>query len=269
MENVLNKKVEFKGRIPVIIISVAALLCSGFGYIIQLMLPVFNAVIFNYHFNFSNLLSMIITLICFLLIVVAGFILTLYAVALFKKFKPRFFIATIFGSIAVSMLVQLFSKIVNSVFSYAGILIWLLLFLCIVAFLSATIVALIKKENKYISIVALLIGAVYRLLAILVYIIDFLNYFNPGYFEFFGHAGIISTVGYYVSGLTIIIGACLLYIALATFVLTFKGGVLKLSPETEGMTTEQILNLLQEKLDNGEITEEDYEEQREFIIGKL
>lgn len=280
MESTLKNQVTYKGRVPVIIISLAALLCIGFGYLLQLLFPIIKVFVWENYFGGIHVDTLIRILIYFALNTVSCLILIIYSMNTYKKVKPRFFLFGIYALLTLQPTIMIMEKffgngfyfgIISTIFSVLQVIGQILV---LIAFLFAAIIMIVGGNNKVVliivSIIALSVGLIFQLFMVLYNIVDsifFINYYIASFSS--NTVFIINEIIYFILNLIPIIGSCLFYIALFIFTLTYKRKVVKLSIDIENTTTEQALEILNENLDNGTITEDEYNQQREMIIGKL
>jgi hypothetical protein len=188
-------------------------------------------------------------------------LLILYVVKFFKEFKATIVVPIIFGYIAAS---SLFSFINTFLVGSAFVLITLIMnLITMVTFGLATISALKGLSNKVFIIIPTALSLALSALSLVSLFSTFELYARWGYalYLFTQPVGIIASVTF--------------NIALLLFGLKNRiPAILAVSPEkekknAEKMTPEQSLRLLNDKLELGMITEEEYKAQRTEIINNL
>lgn len=252
-QTVFDKQRVLKGKTPITILAVIALVCTVLSSITYFAFYSNDELVFRFP-SFLSLISLAISL-------APKVLLILYVFMFFKEFKATIIVPIIFGCIAAS---PLFSFINTFVFGYAFDVITLIMnLITMVTFTLATISALKGLSNKVFIIIPTALSLALSALSLVSLFSTFELYARWGYtlYLFTQPVGIIASVTF--------------NIALLLFGLKNRiPAILAVSPEkekknAEKMTPEQSLRLLKDKLDLGMITEEEYQAQRADIINKL
>ncbi|MBR5473074.1 MAG: hypothetical protein IKU82_03700 [Clostridia bacterium] len=271
----MKNQVTYKGRVPVIVISLAVILCSGIGFLIDVFFSVLNIIGGSSGFV-TAIISLIGVLVNASLNVTPVVILLMYSIVFYKKYRPRFFISAVFGLLSFCMLIQFIEKS-SYVFGapYYGIFYAILsytqyigLFFTLIVFLIASIISLINDKIKIVAIMALSIGIIFQLYLVFYNTADI--FMLTDYLQLVGVWGVIRIFsGTYVSNFIEIFSSCILYLALFIFASTYKYNPVKLLKDMENKAPEDALEILNKNLESGTITEEEYQSQREIIMNKL
>ena len=248
-QTAFDRQRVLKGKTPITILAVIALVCTVLSSITYFAFYS-NDDELVFHFpSFLSLISLALSL-------APKVLLILYVFMFFKEFKATIIVPIIFGCIAAS---SLFSFI--NTFAVFGTRIINLI--TMVTFTLATISALKGLSNKVFIIIPTALSLALSALSLVSLFSTFELYARWGYtlYLFTQPVGIIASVTF--------------NIALLLFGLKNRiPAILAVSPEkekknAEKMTPEQSLRLLNDKLELGMITEEEYKAQRTEIINNL
>lgn len=252
-QTAFDKQRVLKGKTPITILAVIALVCTVLSSITYFAFYSNGELIFLFP-SFLSLISLAISL-------APKVLLVLYVFMFFKEFKATIIVPIIFGCIAAS---PLFSFINTFVFGYAFDVITLIMnLITMVTFTLATISALKGLSNKVFIIIPTALSLALSALSLVSLFSTFELFARWGYtlYLFTEPVGIIASVTF--------------NIALLLFGLKNRiPAILAVSPEkekknAEKMSPEQALRLLNDKLELGMITKEEYQSQRAEIINNL
>lgn len=252
-QTAFDRQRVLKGKTPITVLALIALLCTVLSSITYFAFYSNDELTFEFP-SFLSLISLALTL-------APKVLLILYVVKFFKEFKATIVVPIIFGCVAAS---PLLSFINTFVFGYGLNVINLIMnLITMVTFTLATISALKGLSNKVFIIVPTALSLALSALSLISLFSAFELYSRWGYtlYLFTQPVSIIASVTF--------------NIALLLFGLKNRiPAILAVSPEkekknAEKMTPEQSLRLLNDKLELGMITEEEYKAQRTEIINNL
>lgn len=213
----------------------------------------------RYHSGIQFRTPSTISLIYVILSIAPKVLLPIYASFFFEKRKATFMVPVMFGSIAAAALLSL----VNGFMVSYGLNFYNLVinFVTMITFTLATVSAFKGLSNKVFIIIPTVLGLACSVVSMIsVYYSIGFHLENELYvFILTGIAGIIASVTFNI--------ALLLFGVRNKIPIILSKSFEKIDMEL--MSPEQALRLLQDKLDRGTITEEEYQSQRAEIISKL
>ncbi len=256
-QTVFDKQRVLKSKAPITILAIIALGCTVLSSITYFAHYDWVEVNGDYVFELTFRFPSLIRLISLAFTLAPKVLLILYVFMFFKEFKATIIVPIIFGCIAVSPLFTF-------VFGYAFDVITLIKnLITMVTFTLATISALKGLSNKVFIIIPTAWSIAWSFLPLISL---------SSSSEFYAREGMTL---YLFTDPASIIASITLNVALLLFGLKNRiPAIISVSPEkekknAEKMTPEQSLRLLNDKLELGMITEEEYKAQRTEIINNL
>lgn len=246
-----------KCKTPIKIFAILSLVCILLGCINYFLTYDYDYHKYELVFRFP---THWLTILYFLSSLTIGILPVLYVFKFQEKNKAQVLLPIVFGTLAFSTLLEL----IETTIYQGGFLMENFLFQWgpPIVFSLATVSALKGFSKKRFPVIALCLGLVIEVFYIFIYFENIGEYIEDSMFLYL-FTNPMWSVGY-IS----------LYITLLLFVLNNKiTPVLKDLPKKEKkvkpMSPEQELKLLSDKLEQGMITEEEYQAQRANIISKL
>lgn len=199
----------------------------------------------------------IFSLLSCLIFVAPVIVFTIYIFMFYKHCKADILIPVSLGLIVFNPIYYFIRNVILS-YGFSSILDVLINVITIASFVLATISALKGFPKKIYIIIAVACGLLSELVSLTSFIGYIVEYLNHGMYL------------YLLTWPLCIIGNVAFYTALLFFCLNNKISVrIKKETNTEKTDPEQALKLLNDKLDLGMITKEEYQIQRALIINKL
>lgn len=280
------QKVNFK--ILIIALSVISLLVGSLSDLIYLStwfvgggwFPTFEAVIDDpgqisvYLYFLFDLLDIVITVIpCVLLIA--------YVLYFYKKFSARFILAVIFLLLLYPAFRSSIYLILNILRGYFGGFEYFAqqIFINILPnlpLLVLAVLAIFGVKNKLIYVITLMFSLVSPLYWLLNWFVDLFGAIVDDFGDFEEmFVGLFNNWSYYfgeplwiISSISIVI-AIIVFVVFNNTLISKNKNLIKEDNEIKNLSSEQALIALKLKLDNGEITEEEYQAQRKIVINKI
>ena len=258
MNQITSNRKPFKRRIPVIILSLIALIfiaVSSTRYFMYLY--VYNDYGNRVNYALELYLPDFYSLLYLITSLTPCILFTLYILKFYKNSKTNILIPIIYGFPVASALVEVIEFCIHQYFP--GIIHCVLFTAQIATFTLAIIITLNRCVNKTFPMIALIVGTVYNIYRAFI----FIN--NLQAFIEYGQLTTLITIP------LDIIGSISLYVALMIFIWNNKAVIIpKKSPDNEETTDFELsLTLLNDRFINGEISEEEYHIQRAEIINML
>lgn len=252
-QTALDKQRVLQCKTPITVLALISLLCTALSSITYFAFYSNDELTFE----FPSLLS----LISFAMYFAPKVLLILYVVKFFREFKATIIVPIIFACIAASPLLSFINTFILG-YGLDGINLIINL-ITMVTFTLATISALKGLSNKVFIIVPTALGLALSALYLISLFPTFEFYARNGFtlYLFTEPMSIIASITFYVA---------LLLLGLKNRI----PAILAVSPEkekknAEKMSPEQALRLLNDKLELGMITKEEYQSQRAEIINNL
>lgn len=224
----------------------------------------------SYDGEISFFFPPIIYLISLILNISPYVLLVLYLKKFQNELKATIIVPVIFGLLGLLEILG-FIGIVRPVYIYyyyyysygVAVLTFIIDIAFIISCILSTISALKGLTKKVFVLISMSIGVIGEIISLI------------SAFSFVRYCGMLGGYIMLIGTFAEIISAILLYITLGFFSIKYKiPAILAISPEkekktSENMSPEQALKLLNDKLELGMITEEEYQTQRADIISKL
>jgi hypothetical protein len=252
-QTAFDRQRVLKGKTPITILAVIALVCTVLSSITYFAFYSNDELVFRFP-SFLGLIS-------FAMYFAPTVLLILYVVKFFRAFKATIIVPIIFSCIVASPLLSFISALIGG-YELDGITL-ITNIITIITFTLATIGALKGLSNKVFIVIPTALGLALSLLS-LISVSSNLTFFARNGFTlylFTEPMSIIASITFYVA---------LLLLGLKNRIPAILAVSLeKEKKNAEKMTPEQSLRLLNDKLELGMITEEEYKAQRTEIINNL
>ena len=261
-QTVFDKQRVLKSKTPITILAIIALGCTVLSSITYFAFYDWVKVNGDYTYELTFRFPSLLSLISLTLTLAPKVLLVLYIFKFFREFKATIIVPIIFGCIAANPLLSFINSFFAFSYGFNGISLIMSL-ITIITYTLATISALKGLSNKIFIIIP-------TALSIALSFLSLISLSSSS--EFYAREGMTL---YLFTNPASIIASITLNIALLLFGLKNRiPAILTVSPEkekknAEKMSPEQALRLLNDKLELGMITKEEYQSQRAEIINNL
>lgn len=271
MENELQNTRNVNCKIAIIIFAIISIFFTCLGNIFTF--AYWTTDLFN-RFIFRDLIYIFLELIDMVVVVLPCVILVVYSLFFYKKLTAKYVITAVYLLLSIPAILGIINLLMifaeNFYHGWQNILnitLERLIFyiLPFVPFLLGAVLTLFGVRNKFLHIIPFVLMPIYIISTIFNYAVN-LRYFIESFDVFWSN--VLGTP-------LIIIGETAMYIMVFSFIMLNNHLILKntnyikVNDDIKNLTPEKALIMLKSKLDNGDITKEEYQAQREIVINKL